>query len=89
MAFDVTVENVGTGPLDYNPFFSRLKTVDNREYTVAIIFNDLSPQLAYGVHQPGESSRGWVTFEVPQVVQLATLTYTVPAGNIRVTIDLR
>jgi len=58
VAFDLTVENAGTGPLDYNPFFSRLKTADNREYNPGIILADLDPQLSYGVHQPGESSRG-------------------------------
>jgi hypothetical protein len=89
VAFDVIVENTGAGPLDYNAYYSRVKTTDNREYTFGIGSNDLKPQLQYGVHQQGESSRGWIGFEIQEGAQLATFTYTVPAGNLRVIMDLR
>lgn len=89
VAFDVIVENAGSSPLDYNPYFARLKTVDNREYTFGISSPDLKPLLQYGTHQPGESSRGWIGFEIQEDAQLASLSYTPGGSNPRVIIDLR
>jgi hypothetical protein len=88
VAFDVSVANTGTAQIDYNPNFFRLKSVDNREYDLA--FGGPEPNLSYGKQQPGDTSRGWVTFEVPEGVGLATLTYDPTFGRVRaVVFDVR
>jgi Domain of unknown function (DUF4352) len=87
VAFDVTVQNTGTQSLSYNPFYFKLKGTDNREYTLA--FGGNEPSLNSGDHAPGEATRGWVTFEVPEALALATLTYDPTFGKSRVVFDLR
>jgi hypothetical protein len=87
VAFDVTVENTGTAQISFNPFYFTIKGTDNREYSQA--FGGMEPSLNSGQHQPGEATRGWVTFEVPEGLPLATLTYDPTFGKSRVLFDLR
>jgi hypothetical protein len=42
-----------------------------------------------GTHQPGDATRGWITFEVPEGAALTTLTYDLTFGKSRVAFDLR
>lgn len=87
VSFDVSVQNTGTAPLGYNPFYFKVKAADNREYSVT--FGGVEPSLDSGNHQAGEVSRGWVTFEVPEGAALASLTYDPTFGKSRVVFDLR
>jgi hypothetical protein len=88
VAFDVSVANTGAAQIDYNPGFFKLKSVDNREYNLA--FGGPEPTLSFGKQQPGDISRGWVTFEVPEGIGLATLTYDPTFGRVRaVVFDVR
>ena len=87
VAFDVAVANTGTQPLGVNPFYFKIKAVDNREYSVT--FSGADPLLQSGDQQPGEVSRGWVTLEVPTEAALATLSYDPAFGKNRVQFDLR
>ncbi len=87
VAFDVTLTNTGTKPIDYNLFFFKVKAVDNREYTVA--FGGNEPAIASGTQEPGEAVRGWVTVEVPTDAALATLAYDPAFGSNRVLFDIR
>lgn len=89
VAVDVTIENTGSAPIDYNPFFSKLKTGDDREYDPAIGSSGLSPQLSSGKHQPGEKSRGWITFEVAAGAPLATFSYDPTFGASKVVFDIK
>jgi hypothetical protein len=89
LGLDVIVENTGGAALDYNPFFSRMKTADSREYPPTFAAVDVSPLLQSGTQQVGDSVRGWILFEIPQDAQLATLTYSVYNAAPRVTVDLR
>jgi hypothetical protein len=87
VSIDVSIKNTGTKPIGYNPFYFKLKSADNREYTATI--GGVDPALKSGDHQPGEASRGWVTFEVPEGMALATVTYDPTFGSSRATFDLR
>ena len=86
VAFDVSVANTGTKTLGVNPLFFRLKAADNREYQHT--FGGPEPTLGYGDQQPGDTSRGWITFELPADAPLATLTYTPPGARDRVVFRL-
>jgi hypothetical protein len=72
VAVDIEITNTGGTPLDYNMFFCKLKTTDHREYNATVGAAD--PPLHSGKQQPGEATRGWVTFEIPADSQLATLS---------------
>lgn len=87
IAFDVTVTNTGTAPLDYNLFFFKVKAADNREYNTTIGNN--TPRLESGKQQPGEPTRGWVTVEVPVDTTMTTLSYDPAFGTNRVQFDIR
>jgi len=87
IAFDVTVTNTGTAPLDYNLFYFKVKAADNREYNVTIGNN--TPPLGSGKQQPGEAARGWVTVEVPADATMTTLAYDPAFGTNRVQFDIR
>lgn len=88
VAFDVTVENAGSKPRDYNLYFARIKTADSREYQPAFVDTDIQPLLQSGTQQPGEATRGWIAFEIPEGAQLATFTYGVNSGSSPVTVGL-
>ena len=87
IAFDVSVANVGSRTLNFNPNYFKLKASDNREYPLS--YGGLTPPLGFGDQQPGETSRGWLLFELPSALSLATLTYTPPGSIGRVVFDLR
>jgi len=89
VAFDVTVENAASKPRDYNLYFTRIKTADSREYQPAFVDADIQPLLQSGTQQPGEATRGWIAFEIPEGAQLATFTYGVNSGSSPVTVGLR
>lgn len=86
VAYDVSITNTGTAPLDYNPFYADLKTADNREHNPGI--GAAEPSLKSGKLQPGETVRGWITFEIPNEAQPATFYYDPAFGKNRVTVNL-
>lgn len=83
----ISVANVGTRALNYNPNYFKLKAEDNREYPLT--YGGPTPALGFGDQQLGETARGWLLFELPAVLPLATLTYTPPGNNARVVFDVR
>jgi hypothetical protein len=87
IAVDVTVRNIGTAELSYNPFYAKLKAADNREYSATV--GVAEPDLGAGKQQPGDATRGWITFELPADTQPALLVYTPDFGRNRVQFDLR
>ena len=86
VAVDIEITNTGNTPLDYNMFFCKLKTTDHREYNATV--GAATPPLHSGQQQPGEATRGWVTFEIPMDSQLAILSYDPAFGRNRTTFDL-
>ncbi len=86
VAVDVSLENTGTAQINYNPFFAKLKTADNREYNPTV--GAAEPSLKSGEQRPGETVRGWITFEIPADARPATLIYDPPLLRSRVTVDL-
>jgi hypothetical protein len=76
VAFDVTIENTGTGgTLHYNLYEAHLQTSDDRLYNGSGD-TTLRPTLGYGDLAGGEKVRGWITFEIPKTAALATLKYS-------------
>jgi hypothetical protein len=86
VAFDITIENAGTGTQHYNAFETSLQTTDDRVYSCDAS-STLQPALSYGDLAPGEKARGWVVAEIPQGSGLATFKY-LDFGNNPVTFDV-
>ena len=89
VSVDVSVENTGQTALDYNRFYSRLKTLDNREYQPTSGPLNLTPRLGSGTQPPGDITRGWITFAAQVGAPLATFSYDPTFGKNRVVFDLR
>lgn len=81
VALDVTIENVGSGSQDYNKFEATVKTTDDRKFQIGFGARGGEPDLGSGTNQPGEKSRGWVTFEIPSGAVLASFTYSDFGGD--------
>lgn len=79
VAVDISVTNTGSERVGINRLYTTLKTTDNREYER--VSAPPEPQLKLGDAQPGQTSRGWVTFEIPTGAQLYTLTYDPTFGR--------
>lgn len=87
VAVDISIQNTGTKPGSYNPFFAKVRTSDNREHSVA--FGGVEPDLGSSNDQPpGDTVRGWITFEVPTDATVTQLIYDGFGGN-RIAFDLR
>ena len=84
VAFDITVENTGTKQLSYNKFECSIKTTDDRRYDVASGVRAGMPDLGSGTNQPGERTRGWVVFEIPQGAKIESFSYRIASDNIAI-----
>lgn len=62
-----------------------LRTADNRQYTPT--YGGPDPKLSGDALNPGDITRGWVTFEVPADARVTTFSYTLSAGG-RIIFDL-
>lgn len=89
VAVEVTITNTSTQPVAYNPLYAKVKLADNTEANVSFLGKE--PSLKSGNLGPGESARGWLTFEVPQASQLATFSYEIISfgSGGRIVFDLR
>jgi hypothetical protein len=81
VSFDVAIGNRSSTPHSYNLLYFYLKTSDNRKYDATIIPSALFPVLSAGTNQAGETTRGWVTFEVPNASSLSVLGYQELVGE--------
>jgi hypothetical protein len=54
VAFDITVENTGTGTIHFNSLESSVQTTDDRVYDTGFSFSALTPTLNYGDLAPGK-----------------------------------
>jgi hypothetical protein len=87
VAVDVSVQNVSNKMGDYNALDFKVKTTANHE-ALSTTFTDQEPQLVAGDLDPGETARGWLTFEIPEDEDLATLVCEPFSGG-RMVVDLR
>lgn len=75
----LTIENVGTTSLLYSALFATIVLTDDS--TVSVTFDTYpTPLLAGGALDPGASTRGWLTFDLPTSAIPARLVYDDTAG---------
>lgn len=79
IAFDFSIENIGTQPLRYDRAWAHVKTATYRQYN-AVPVPEPRPQLTSGWQQPGEITRGWVAFQVASA-ETPTEFYYQPQRN--------
>jgi hypothetical protein len=75
----LTIENTGTAPLLYSALFATIVLTDDS--VVNVTFDTYpTPLLAGGALDPGEDTRGWLTFDLPTGAIPARLVYDDPDG---------
>jgi len=72
---DITQENVGSIPKDYNLWYFKLQDNKDYSYTTAIL-SCKEPMFGFGTLQPTMKTRGYITFEIPQGNQPSKLIFT-------------
>lgn len=75
VAVDVTIESTGSGTVNYNPFYLKLQTTDDRQYSYSGLCSSITPLLSPGDLMDGRRVRGWVTFEIPAGATLKSATW--------------
>jgi len=87
-ALDVTITAIAAD-VAYNPLYAKIKLADNTEATTA--FGGVEPGLKSGKLAAGESTRGWLTFEIPTAAQPAQFQYEIVSfgSGGRVVVDLK
>jgi len=75
LAFDVSLMNTSEQAINVNPIKCRLQDTNSREYTIT--GPGPEPDLPMRTLQPGESMRGWVTFQVPNSIKPLAVTYAI------------
>jgi hypothetical protein len=75
VALEVTFENSGTRSTSYAFYNASLRAADNRLYSPTIISGP-TPLLSSTTLLPGQTTRGWITFELPAGAQALTFAYT-------------
>lgn len=71
---DITLKNNSKEPYMYNPL--EFKLHDNQDYGYDIAVSDKNPTLNSGTLQPGQTTRGFITFEIPEANTPTKLVYT-------------
>ena len=71
---EVTVENTSDAPILVNPFYARLH--DQSEFVYYFTLAGCDPTLDAGLLAPGETSRGWLSFDVRQSARELQLEYS-------------
>ncbi len=65
VSVDLTQENTGTDPRDYNLWYFKLQ--DDKDFSYQTGFSSCrEPSFGSGVLQAGQKTRGYITFEVPK-----------------------
>ncbi len=84
---DITLQNNAKDPYTYNAL--EFKLHDNQDYGYDEAVSDKTPALSTGTIQPGEKTRGFITFEIPTDNTPAKLVYTPGFWNLsQIIIDL-
>lgn len=84
---DITLQNNSKDPYTYNAL--EFKLHDNQDYGYDMTVSDKDPQLSSGTIQPGEKTRGFITFEIPEGNTPAKLVYTPGFWNLsQIIVDL-
>ncbi len=71
---DITLKNNSKEPYTYNPYEFKLNDSEDYGYDYAI--TDKEPTLNSGTIQPGQTTRGFLTFEIPEANTASRLVYT-------------
>lgn len=87
IAVDLGITATGGVAINANRLYAKLKTDTNRDYTYGPSVPE--PQFTLGAVQPGETSRGWIAFEVAANEQPISITYDPTFGKGPATINLR
>jgi hypothetical protein len=84
---DITLQNNSKDPYTYNVL--EFKLHDNQDYGYDMAVSDKEPTLSTGTIQPGEKTRGFITFEIPVNNTPAKLVYTPGFWNLsQIIVDL-
>jgi len=84
---DITLQNNSKDPYTYNAL--EFKLHDNQDYGYDMAMSDKDPQLSSGTIQPGQKTRGFITFEIPEGNTQAKLVYTPGFWNLsQIIVDL-
>jgi len=88
VAVDVTLRNDSEEAYNYNVLEFSLQ--DNQDYSYSNATTDIKPCLTVGAIQPGQTTRGFIAFEIPSENESVKLVYT-PSfwGTAQVIIELR
>lgn len=88
VSVDVSLKNNSSDSYNYNVLDFRLQ--DNQDYTYTNSVSDIEPYITTGVIQPGQTTRGYITYEIPEENEPIKLTYT-PSffGTSQVIIELK
>jgi hypothetical protein len=70
------IEGINPDGASYNPFFFKVRDEQGFEYNYNAFGKEPQLQSSNDL-QPGQTIKGWVTFEVPDTAQTFTLVYTV------------
>jgi hypothetical protein len=73
-AIEITVENVSQETTTYSALFGVVTATDDIAYP-AVIATEPAPPFTGGALNPGESIRGWLTFDLPTGRQPAYFIY--------------
>jgi hypothetical protein len=71
---DVTLKNDSPDAFNYNVLEFSLQ--DDQDYTYKNALSDVEPYLTVGAIQPGQTTRGFISYEVPSGNQAVKLIYT-------------
>lgn len=74
IALDLTLRNSGKEPFNYNVLEFELQDNENYKYTNSA--SDKNPYLTVGVIQPGQNTRGFIVYEIPESNKPTKLIYT-------------
>jgi hypothetical protein len=74
VGIDVTLRNVGGKTFSSNKLYFRLRGSDGRDYQVVYV-GVPEPQVSLRDIPPSDDTRGWITFELPEGLQLVRLTF--------------
>lgn len=71
---DIGIQNGGKEAINYNTFDFKLQ--DNKDYSYDSSFSDKSPSFSSGALQPGQKTRGFITYEVDTANTASKVIFT-------------
>lgn len=74
VVIDVSIKNDSKEAVNYNTFDFKLQ--DDKDYSYTFGFADKEPAFGSGVLQPGQTTRGFLSYEIPAVNLAAKLVFT-------------